>query len=83
MIFAAQSHIHTVHFWTSSALPEFSDSDDDNIGAIVGAVVGGIMGMILITLSLLMILWCYYKQYKKKTESGMFTCVCVHMYIGT
>ena len=75
MVDFCSSVTYTVHFWTSSALPEFSDSDDDNIGAIVGAVVGGIVVIILTTLLISVILCCYCKQCKKKTKSGMFTYV--------
>ena len=53
-----------------SLLPESSDSNDDNTGAIIGAVVAGIVGTIIITLLVLMVFWCYCKLYKKKNKSG-------------
>ena len=61
-----------------TALPVSSYSDDDNTGATIGAMVGGIVGIILIALLISVILWCYCKQCKKKTKSGMLKNVKIH-----
>ena len=54
-------------------LSEFSNGDDgDSTGAIIGGVVGGISGIIFITMLLLIIVWCYYKKYKKDGKLGTY-----------
>ena len=59
-----------LRFLESVMHSDMIDNDDDNTRAVAGGIVGTVLITLLTVLSMILILWCYSKLHKERSNNG-------------